>query len=374
MPPVAAPYREPLFEALAARDEIELTVVYQAAAQSSWDVSAGWFETEHRYPAKHLRSWQRARAGRTPIVWPRGLERELQTLNPDCVVAWEYGPTALRAFGWTRLKRRAHVIFSENTPAIAPHLGAKQTRLHHFLATRVEGGIAASSKAKQRFIELGMEPARATVGLQSAILDPIRAASLARGGLEAVASGPPPTVLAVGRLVPDKNLGALIDAFAQAAPRREARLEIVGTGFLEDELRARAQRRNVEVHFHGHLDSARMAALYARAHIFALVSTFEPFGVAVREAAAAGLPIVCSEVAGAAGDVAIEGRNAILVDPADTGQITEALRRLITHPALRMQLGAASRSIDAETSGRDVQAWIDAITHATALHGRRLAR
>jgi glycosyltransferase involved in cell wall biosynthesis len=367
LPPVAAPYREPLFEALAAREELELTVVYQAAAQASWDVSAGWFTTEHAYPAEHLRSWQRARPGRTPIVWPRGLERELYKRKPDCVVAWEYGPTALRAFAWTRGNRRAHVIFSENTPAIAPHLGAKQARLHHFLAGHVEGGIAASSKARQRFIELGMRPDRATVALQSAMLDPIRAASQAHRGLAAVASGPPPSVLAVGRLVPDKNLGALIDAFARAAPDRAAKLEIVGTGFLEDELRARAQRLNVEVQFHGHLESAGMAALYARADIFALVSTFEPFGVAVREAAAAGLPIVCSQVAGAAGDVAIAGRNAILIDPADTAQISDALRRLIADPALRAQLGAESRRVDAETSGHDVQAWLDAITHATGL-------
>lgn len=385
VPPVAAPYREPLFEALDARDDLELTVVYQAAQQASWDVSAGWFETDHRYSAKHLRSWQRARPGRTPIIWPRGLEAELRRLNPDCVVAWEYGPTALRAFAWTRLRGRAHVIFSENTPAIEPHLGSKQRRLHHFLATRAEGGIAASSKARTRFTELGMAPERAVVALQSADLEPIRraAAAHAPAGLQAVASGPPPMVLAVGRLVPDKNFAGLIDAFAAAtaaAWRMRAaaglrggpapRLEIVGTGFLEEELRAQAARTGADIRFHGHLDSAAMAALYARADIFALVSSFEPFGVAVREAAAAGLPIVCSAVAGAAGDAAVDGRNAILIDPADTGQIAEALRLLLTDAEVRAYLGAGSRVIDAETKGRDVQAWVDAITSATALRGR----
>lgn len=380
VPPVAAPYREPLFEALNAREELELTVVYQADQQSSWDVSAGFFETEHRYPAEHLRSWQRARPGRTPIVWPRGLERELQRLSPDCVVAWEYGPTALRAFAWTRLRGRAHVIFSENTAAIEPHLGTPQRRLHHFLATRAEGGIAASSKARQRFLDLGMSPERAVVALQSAILEPIRAAVAGRAGLEAVASGPPPMVLAVGRLVPDKNFAALIGAFAAAsataAMMRAAagvrngvapRLEIVGTGFLEDELRAQAAATGADIRFRGHLDSEQMAALYAEADIFALVSSFEPFGVAVREAAAAGLPIVCSAVAGAAGDAAVDGRNAILIDPADPVQIMDALTALLSYAELRARLGAASRAVDAETRGRDVQAWVDAIIHATAL-------
>ena len=55
--------------------------------------------------------------------------------------------------------------------------------------------------------------------------------------------------------------------------------------------------------------------------MLALVSTYEPFGVALREGAAAGLPLICSVRAGAAGDVAVDGENALLVDPADRGAI-----------------------------------------------------
>src|ERR1700727_2532811 len=88
-PPFAPPYREPLFEALHAdHPEIELSVVYQAAKEPSWDVPDDYFATDHAYPAHHLRSWQRARPGRSPIVWPRGLERALQAADPACVVGW----------------------------------------------------------------------------------------------------------------------------------------------------------------------------------------------------------------------------------------------------------------------------------------------
>ena len=71
VPPAPAPYREPFFRALDARDDIDIRVVYQSAEQPSWDVGTGWFQARHNYPAQHLRSWQRGRPGRTPVVWPR---------------------------------------------------------------------------------------------------------------------------------------------------------------------------------------------------------------------------------------------------------------------------------------------------------------
>jgi glycosyltransferase involved in cell wall biosynthesis len=107
-----------------------------------------------------------------------------------------------------------------------------------------------------------------------------------------------------------------------------------------------------------------MPDVYASADMYALVSTYEPFGVAIREAAAAGLPIVCSRTAGAAGDVAVEGRNAILVDPGDLAAVTDALGRLVSDPELRRRMGEESRAIDRETDGVEVGAFVRAVTAA----------
>ena len=86
--------------------------------------------------------------------------------------------------------------------------------------------------------------------------------------------------------------------------------------------------------------------------------------MAVREAAAAGLPIVCSRAAGAAGDVAIEGRNALLVDPHNVDEVAVALARLAADPELRTRMSAESRAIDRETDGVEVDAFVDALTAA----------
>jgi glycosyltransferase involved in cell wall biosynthesis len=351
VPPTPVPYREPLFRALSDRPDLDVCVIYQSAGQPSWDVPGDWFPGEHPYPAVHLRSWQRRRAGRTPVVSPRGLERALGRADPDCVVVWEYGAASLRALAWCRRHRRAYVIFTECTPQIDSMLPRWQLELHRRLARQADGVIAASSAARERLLAFGVPDERVHVALQAADVERFRAAVASRGsGFK---------VLSVGRLVPDKNFGTLIRAMPA-----NAELEIVGTGFLEDELKRLAAGQAAHVNFRGHVSPEELPALYASADVYALVSTYEPFGVAVREAAAAGLPVVCSRAAGAAGDVAVDGRNAILVDPEDAGEIAGALTRLADDPELRARMGTESRTIDRETDGVEVDAFAEAMTAA----------
>jgi glycosyltransferase involved in cell wall biosynthesis len=348
-----------MFERLSETGGLDVTVIFQSAHEPGWDAPADWFPAEHPYPSRHLRSWQRRRAGRTPVVWPRGLGAALRETDPDCVVAWEYGLASLRAFAWSRLHRRRFVIFTECTPEIDRLLPPSQLRLHRWLARRADALIVASSAARQRLRSFGVPDERIALGIQSADVAPFRALADGRDG---TAGGKPVKILTVGRLVPDKNIATLLEAYKRAGlTADEATLQIVGTGFLEDELRELARRLEVAADFRGHLTPAELPDLYAGADICALVSTYEPFGVVIREAAAAGLPIVCSRVAGAAGDAAVEGRNALLVDPASVDQVADALRRLVDDQALRGRMGRESRAVDAGLEGRDLQAFRAAI-------------
>lgn len=383
VPPVPMPYREPLFTALSAQEGIELRVIYQAATQPGWDAPQGWFPERHDYPAGHLRAWQRSRPGRTPVVWPRGLERALSRFAAEAVVAWEYGPTSLRTLAWCRARRRGYAIFSELTEEAAAPLGGKQLKLHWLLAGQADACIAASSRAGERFRALGVPAERIFVSVQSA--DSARFRAIQRDGGEGVtaagagdaggpragAGGAPVRFLSVARLVEDKNHARVIDALAAAGlGAGRATLELHGTGPLRAELEARARRAGVDVRFAGHTDAAELPAAYADADAFVLASTYEPFGVVVREAAAAALPIVCSRVAGAAGDVAVEGENALLVDPLDVGAIAAALRTLADDPALRARLGSAGRMLEERVARDGVTAFADAARLAAARRKR----
>jgi glycosyltransferase involved in cell wall biosynthesis len=199
------------------------------------------------------------------------------------------------------------------------------------------------------------------VSVQSAELDGFREVGAARN-----TSGRPVGVLYVGRLVPDKNLGLLIEAFAECGfGEGEAQLDLCGTGPLEGELRAMASRLGVPVRFRGFVAPSDLPAVYEAAGVLALVSTYEPFGVTVREAAAAGLPVICTERAGAAGDVAVDGENALVVDPADRPAIASALRAVVRDDALRARLSAGSLAVtERHPLEADVEAFERAVLRA----------
>jgi glycosyltransferase involved in cell wall biosynthesis len=352
--PVPVPYREPLFRGLAARGRIAPQVIYLAGAQPGWDQRSDWFAAGGGYDSAVLRSWQRRRPGRTPLMLARGLRAALNRADPEVVVSSEYGPATWRAMAWARRRGRRVVIMSELTPWSDPMLSAAQRRIHRLLAPRVDGFVVFSSQGVERLEGMGVPRERIEVSLQSADLE--RAAPLARSGAG------PVRVLSVGRLVPDKNLVELVEAFAEAGfDEGEAELELCGTGPLEADLSALAQRLGVPLRLHGYTAPDELPSLYREADVLALVSTYEPFGVTVREAAAAGLPLICSVRAGAAGDVAVDGENALLVDPTDRAAIATALRELVRDAALRERLAAGSLAV---TERHPLQADVEAFERA----------
>jgi glycosyltransferase involved in cell wall biosynthesis len=87
----------------------------------------------------------------------------------------------------------------------------------------------------------------------------------------------------------------------------------------------------------------RIAERYVVADVFALLSRHEPWGVAVNEAAACGLPLVLSDRVGAAFDLLEDGRNGMLVPADDAHAAADALEVLVADPALRAAFGDASR-------------------------------
>jgi glycosyltransferase involved in cell wall biosynthesis len=358
--PVPVPYREPLFAALAARGRIDPRVIYLSGAQPGWDQRPEWFHARGGYRSEVLRAWQRPRPGRSPLMLARGIGAALRRAEPQCVVSWEYGPATWQSLAWCRRRGLPLVIFSELTHWSDPELSAVQRRIHRAIAPRASGFVVASSLGIARLERMGVDPARAEVSLQSADLEPLLTIERRkrRGGRV--------RVLNVGRLVRDKNLAMLLAAFADAglAPG-EAELVLAGSGPLESELRALARRLGVPARFTGFVAPAELPAVYAEADVLTLVSTYEPFGVTMREGAAAGLPLLCSRRAGAAGDVAVEGENALLVDPTRRDEIAAALHGLVRDRDLRERLAAGSRAVTARHPlEADVEAWERAVLKA----------
>jgi glycosyltransferase involved in cell wall biosynthesis len=105
-----------------------------------------------------------------------------------------------------------------------------------------------------------------------------------------------------GRLVRNKRVDLLIDAFAQMAHERpEWDLLIVGDGVLGDELRRRVpEGLRSRVVWAGFVDGDDAATAYHAADVLVLPSDREPWALVVQEAMSAGQVVIASHIVGAA--------------------------------------------------------------------------
>jgi glycosyltransferase involved in cell wall biosynthesis len=147
-----------------------------------------------------------------------------------------------------------------------------------------------------------------------------------------------PLVLAVGRLIAQKDHPTLLRAFARVhAERPDARLAIIGAGPLEQETR----RLVAELGLDGAvLLPGRLAPRdwLERATVFAHSSAWEGFGIVLLEAMLAGLPVVATRIS-AVPEIVVEGETGYLVEPGDDAALAAATARLLADPALARSLG-----------------------------------
>ncbi len=139
------------------------------------------------------------------------------------------------------------------------------------------------------------------------------------------------TVLCVARFAPEKNLERLVDAFAQSTlPDLGYTLKLVGGGPLRPQLEALAQRYHW-LQLHNWLSYAELPALYGSAQCFILPSLFEPWGLVVNEALAAGLPVGTSQAVGALPDL-LGDDTPLQFSATDTAGMVRVLEQLIEAP------------------------------------------
>lgn len=151
-------------------------------------------------------------------------------------------------------------------------------------------------------------------------------------------------ILFVGRLIPLKNMEAVIDVVAKIP---QARLVIVGDGDLRPALSARAAAFGLSnrVHFTGRLSQAQVWDLLQNfAEVLVLNSIHETFPHILLEAALCAVPAVATHVGGIP-EIITDGQTGLLIPPDSPERLLESLCKLHSDGALRERLGSqASRS------------------------------
>ena len=359
---IPAPFRIPLFNALAARDDVDPLFLFLADhdPRRSYRVYA----EEFRFATATLPGLSFHRGGRWLVV-NRGTFRALARFRPDVIVigGWNQ-PAFWQSMAYARLHRTPIVVWVESTarddrPGHAALEAAKSAVVRQATAFLVPGRASAA------YVEsLGVEADRIAIAPNAVDLEifgeRVAQARRKRTRLRAELGMDRCTFLYVGRLDPEKGLEVLLRAMEDVA----GELVVVGSGGLEARLR---QQAPASVRFVGQVARDDLVPWYAAADAFVLPSLSEPWGMVVNEAAAAGLPIVATEAVGAAWDLVEDGVNGFRVAAGDARALAAALGRLAADPDLRRRAGRQSESIAA---GCTPHAWAEGVAALV----RRLAQ
>jgi glycogen(starch) synthase len=153
-------------------------------------------------------------------------------------------------------------------------------------------------------------------------------------------------VVAAGRLEWEKGFSTLLRALpALSGPHPGLRMVLAGEGSYRTTLDSLVRELRLDddlVQLPGRLDQPDLAGLIATADLVVLPSRYEPFGLVVLEAMAAGACVVATRTGGLAETIE-DGETGVLVEVGDVDGLAAAVDELLRDPERRSRLAHAGR-------------------------------
>ncbi|MGO9862139.1 MAG: glycosyltransferase family 4 protein [Terriglobales bacterium] len=372
---IIAPYRIPVFNALARRPELNLHVIFLAetdAATRQWRV----YKDEIRFSHQVLPSW-RWRAGKYSWLLNRGLWPALNAAGPQVIVCGGYSyPASWEALLWARRHQVRFVLWSESTSQDARAGRPWVESLKAYFVRHCERFVVPGKASFEYLRSLG-SPEANIVTAPNAVDNSFFAAQAedARAHAEKFRARlqlPSRFILFAGRLVAEKGVFDLLQAYAklESGLRSEVGLVFAGDGIAREELAQQAKRISPGmICFPGFAQREDLASLYALAETLVLPTHTDTWGLVVNEAMACGLPIIVSSVAGSSSDLVEDGWNGYVVPPRDPRKLSLAIDSLLRQPELQRRMSEHSaeriRNYSPEACAAGLGAAASAATEAT---------
>jgi glycosyltransferase involved in cell wall biosynthesis len=373
---IMAPYRYPLFRALADRPEIDLTVWFmsRSARNRRWTQDIGE-ELGFKYAV-------------LPSVQLNYSSHDLFTYILNYTFPWRYSRAAFDVVisaGWldfatqagfalSKLLHRKFVLWSESTPNEPSWRRSLAMPLVKTMVRGADACVAVGTRSKEYLEMLGARDADIFTAISTVDVDHFRrVSSAARPDRErrktelGITRGR--VLMYCGQFIERKGLRYLLDAFAMVKREYEdVALALIGYGPQRSTLLERTARLGVsDVHIVDHVEVHEMPAMYALADIFVLPSLEETWGLVANEAMACGLPVILTDRVGSSVDLVRDGQNGYIVPAADPASIADSCLRLLRDPVLlERQSKCSLEHIQRFTPERAAEAFAEAVRHAAA--------
>lgn len=290
---------------------------------------------------------------------PRAIAQLVADTSPDVVVTcgWLYRPYVEAVLD----PKLRDVILTVGMDS--PWEGRWRQRLARFhlsqFVARIDIVMVAGERSREYALRLGVPDERVFSGFYGFDFKRFEQAAAIR-----MAGSWPRRFLFAGRYVKEKDLETLLAAYRlyrQSTPSPWG-LSCCGIGPLGPLLAGAEGVTN-----HGFVPPKDLPALFAQHGAFVMPSRFEPWGVAIGEAAASGMPLICSTACGAALDLLRPFYNGLSFPPGDVSQLARAMAWIAAHHDELPLLGRRSQCLAGAYSAEVwTDRWYDCFSNALA--------
>jgi len=351
---IIAPYRIPVFNALARHPDVDLHVIFMAETDPTirhWRV----YTDEIRFSYEILPSW-RTRLGEHTVLVNQRASAALLDADPDVILCGGYNYLiSWQAQRWARRNNVPFLLWSESTA----NDRRKNYRFVEALKLRFFqhcDGFVVPGRSAERYVHqmgAGSKPVfTAPNAVDNARFAQHAASARADASRVRTKLGLPSRYyLFVGRLIRSKGVYDLLEAYSCLGEdlRSEVGLVFVGDGPQRAELELRGRQISPgSVQLPGFVHRDELASYYALADCFVFPTHSDTWGLVVNEAMACTLPIICSRVAGCVADLIHE--NGRVVSAGSIGELACVMNELARDAGLRRQMSSSGRAIIHEYS------------------------
>jgi glycosyltransferase involved in cell wall biosynthesis len=162
--------------------------------------------------------------------------------------------------------------------------------------------------------------------------------------------GDVPVLLAVGRLVRQKDFATLLEAVAMVIRRRPVRLIILGEGKLREELEGQADELGISEYLLMPGQVSEVGAWMRHARLLVSSSRFEGLPGVIVEAFAAGCPVVATRCPGSSEELFANCEGGLLVPVGDAMKMADAIEQMLQKKVDRQKLSALAEPYEETAS------------------------
>ncbi len=326
-----APYRLPLYKAIAARvPEFKVLISTPMEPNRPWTPNWEGLNVRLQKTLTLKRDWKHPHGFSEDLYVhvPYDTLWLLREYQPDVIISGEMGLRTVQALLYRKLNPRSRMILWATVSEYSEQgRGRLRQGLRQALVPQADAVMVNGNSGARYVRQFGVPDRRIFFAPYSTNIDPFVAMPLSRDSQAAH------RLLYVGQLIDRKGIMPFLSTLersAQRHPERKLEFWLVGDGPLGPAIAQREFPANLEVKLLGNVDYANLPQIYSQGGCFVFPTLADEWGLVTNEAMAAGLPVLGSVYSQSVEELVVNGETGWTFRPDSPEEMDAALERSLS--------------------------------------------